>query len=417
MRGHIRQRSEGSYEIRISIGRDPGTGKKKYQYETVRGTKRDAGQRLAELLHQRDTGYLVKPGKVTVAEFLRQWLNDYVVTRVRPVTAQGYVQKIERHIIPALGGVPLADLKPGHLQSFYGKLLQGGRLDGPGGLSARTVLHMHRILHNALSCAVKWGFAPRNVAEAVDPPRARAKEMKFLSPEGVSRLLEASRDSIYYPLIHLAVYTGLRRSELLGLRWKDVDLDMATISVVQVMHCLRGGKVIFQEPKSQRGKRQVALSPVAVLALRDHRARQEGTALLLGATLKPDDILFSNPDLSPMLPNSVTHGFIKIVRRAGLGPVRLHDLRHTHASLMLAQGVHPKIVSERLGHATVSITLDTYSHVIPGLQEAAALTFERALGRADRHVTEKAAAPLTLTGAAEKEWQKSGKTGNAPKGD
>jgi integrase len=184
---------------------------------------------------------------------------------------------------------------------------------------------------------------------------------------------------MYHPLIHLAVYTGMRRSELLGLRWRDVDLDMATLSITQVMHHLNDGRIIFQEPKSQKGKRQIALSPSAVLALRDHKQQQELGRLLTGVPLKPDDLVFSHPDGSPLLPNSVTHAFIKVIRRAGLNGIRLHDLRHTHATLMLRQGIHPKIVQERLGHATISITLDTYSHVTPGLQQAAALRFEEGL--------------------------------------
>ena len=211
------------------------------------------------------------------------------------------------------------------------------------------MLHIHRILYDALSHAVKWGYVIRNVAQAVDPPRARYKEMQTLDTEGVNRLLEASEDTIYHPLIHLAIYTGLRRSELLGLRWRNVDLDMATLSVVQVLHHLHDGSITFQEPKSQKGKRQVALSPVAVLALREHKKRQELERMMVGVPLAPDDLVFSNADNSPLLPNSVTHAFIKIVRRVGLYGIRLHDLRHTHASLMLRQGIHPKIVSERLG--------------------------------------------------------------------
>jgi len=159
---------------------------------------------------------------------------------------------------------------------------------------------------------------------------------------------------------------------------------MATVSVVQVLHCLDGGKVVFQEPKSSKGKRQIALSPAAVIALRGHKQKQELErldCLMKGAPVVNDDLVFSNSDGSPLLPNSVTHAFIKTVRRLGLRGVRFHDLRHTHASLMLKQGIHPKIVSERLGHATIGITLDTYSHVMPGLQQAAALKFDHLLAK------------------------------------
>ncbi len=210
-------------------------------------------------------------------------------------------------------------------------------------------------------------------------PGPHQGEMRTLDAEGVRRLLEESRGSVYHPIIHLAVYTGLRRSELVGLRWSDIDFDMATLQVVQVVHCLRDGTIVFQQPKSQKGRRQVALSPSVVLALREHRENQKLLNLLMGVPSTPNEFVFAGANGSPVLPNTVTHGFIKLVRRAGLHGIRFHDLRHTDASLLLRQGIHPKIVSERLGHSTVSITLDTYSHVTPGLQEAAALRFEEGL--------------------------------------
>lgn len=379
MRGQLRKRGKNSWSVVLYMGRDTDTRKKMYQWHSVKGTKKDAERKLSELLHQLDSGGFVKPSKLTVGEFLRQLQRDYVTSSVRPETAQGYAQKIDRHIIPSLGRIPLAQLKPSHLQAFYNKSLESGRLDGHGGLSAQTIIHINRILSDALSHAVKWGLVARNVAQAVDPPRSAHKEMQTLDSEGVRKLLDASQGTVYHPLIHLAVYTGMRRSELLGLRWRDVDLDMATLSITQVMHHLNDGRTIFQEPKSQKGKRQIALSPSAVLALRDHKQQQELARLLTGVPLKADDLVFSHPDGSPLLPNSVTHAFIKVIRRAGLNGIRLHDLRHTHATLMLRQGIHPKIVQERLGHATISITLDTYSHVTPGLQQAAALRFEEGL--------------------------------------
>jgi integrase len=372
MRGQIKKRYENSWTIILELPRDPATGKRRQQWITVKGTKHDAERRMHELLQQIDSGGFVKPSKLTVRDFMRRWIQDYAMVHVRPVTAEGYNKKVEKHIIPSLGHIAACDLQPSHLQGFY-----RGKLNS--GLSPRTVQHLHRILHNALSHAVKWGLAGRNVAEAVDPPRAANKEMRTLSPEGVKRLLEASGESMYYPLIHLAVYTGLRRSELLGLRWRNVDLDMSALSVVQVLHYLKGPRIVFQEPKSQKGKRQVALSPVAVVALREYRERQALEYIMAGRVLTQDDLVFSKTDGSPFLPNSVTHAFTAIVRRIGLAGIRFHDLRHTHASLMLRQGIHPKIVSERLGHATVGITLDTYSHVTPGLQEAAARRFEEGL--------------------------------------
>lgn len=381
MRGHVKQRAKGSWTIWLELPRDPVTGKRRQKTLTVKGSKREAEKKLVELEHQIDTGGFVNPAKATVAEFLRQWLRDYVSTNVRAATSEGYRIMIGCHLVPNLGAIPLSQLQPSHIQEYYAKALKMGRRDGRGGLSARTVLHHHRVLSEALSHAVKWGLVVRNVAQAVDPPRPVNHEMQSLDNDGVQRLLAAARVTMYFPLIHLAIYTGLRRSELLGLRWKDVDLDMATLSVVQVMHCLPGARIVFQEPKTAKGRRMVALSPSAVLALRAYSETVEADLSLLGIPLVGERLVFSNLNGSPLLPNSVTHAFAKIVRRAGLNGIRLHDLRHTHASLMLRQGVHPKIVSERLGHSSISITLDTYSHVLPGLQEAAALRFDEGLAR------------------------------------
>jgi len=382
MRGHLVKRYEGSWTIVLSLGRNPQTGKKQQQWITVKGTKKEAEKRLAELLHQVDKGEYAKPTDLTVADFMHQWLRDYVTHGVGPVTAKGYRHWTEKHIIPSLGKLKLTQLSQSHVQAFYRKMLENGRRDDKGALSPRSVLHVHRLLHNALSHAVKWGIIGRNVCEAVDPPRVRQKQMRALDAEDVKRLLEASKESIYYPLFHLAVFTGMRRSELLGLRWCDVDLDMSTLSVVQTLHCLSKGKIVFQEPKSQKGKRQIALSPTAVIALREHRQKQEVERLLLGSTLAPDDLVFTNLDGTPLLPNSVTHAFIKTVRRLGLHGVRFHDLRHTHATLLLRQGVNVKALQERLGHSTITTTLDIYAHVTPGMQKDAALRFEEALQQA-----------------------------------
>ena len=399
MRGHIRQRAKGSWTLTVELPTDPTTGKRQQMYETVHGSKRDALRRLSELQVQVDAAGFMKPSRMTLGEFLGQWLRDYAKTNVRPRTLEGYQGIVRAHLIPRLGNIPLSELQPSHLQHHYSNALENGRLDGkPGGLSPRSVLHHHRVLSEALSHAVKWGLTARNVAQAVDPPSPRRAEIALLDTAAIGRLLEAAQGTVYYPMIHLALYTGLRRSEFLGLRWSDVNLDMATLSVVQVMHKLRDGRVIFQEPKSAKGRRLVALSPAAVLALRAHRERQEADLAMLGVRLSGDVLVFSHVDGSPYLPDSVSHAFTKIVRRAGLKGVRLHDLRHAHASLMLRQGVHPKIVQERLGHSTIAITLDTYSHVTPGLQEAAALKFDEQLADTipvNGSVDQNTAVPLT----------------------
>ena len=379
MRGHIRKRSKNSWTIVVSLGRDPQTGKKKYQWQSVKGTKKRAEKVLADLLHRLDTGDFVKPTKVTVAEFLQRWLYDYASTNVRPRTFQRYQGIIETHLIPILGNIPLTQLKPSDVQHCYTKSIEI-RLDGkPGKLAAKTVLQHHRVLSQALSHAVKWGLVSRNAAAAVDAPRPVTREMRTLDSESVRSFLYAAEDTEYFALFHLAVYTGLRRSELLGLRWRAVSLEMASLSVVQTMQRLRDGETAFLEPKTAKGRRSLALSPAAVLVLRDHKEKQQALRTFAGSLSSEDDLVFSHVDGSPLEPDTVSQAFVRIARKAGLHGIRLHDLRHTHATLMLQQGIHPKIVQERLGHATIAVTLDIYSRVLPGMQEAAAKRFEEGL--------------------------------------
>ena len=221
------------------------------------------------------------------------------------------------------------------------------------------------------------GLLNRNVADAVSPPRCQRPQWQTLSELDISTFLEAAKKTLYYVLFYEALFTGMRRSELLALRWCDVDLLLCQVYVTRTLHHLRTGEIVFRAPKSAKGRRMVSLSPSAALLLQAHKDKQEAIRASLGIPLKDDDLVFSDPEGKPLLPDTVTHAWIKLVRRIGLKGVRLHDARHTHASLMLKQGVHPKIVQERLGHASIQITLDTYSHVVPGLQEAAAAGFDK----------------------------------------
>jgi integrase len=386
MKGHIKQRSKGSWTIWVDLGRDLESGKRKQQTMTVHGSKKDAERELRTVLTRVEGGAYVKPAKLTVGEYLEQWLQSYVSSNVGPRTRERYVEIVHAHLIPALDSIPLIALRSQHIQTYYGKALKSGRRDGNGGLSAQTVQHHHRVLYEALKHAVKHGILIRNIAEAVDPPRPEHKEMVTLAPEQVNKLLDAVRDTPYYNLFYIAIYTGLRRSELLALRWSHIDLDLATLSVVETLHQLHNREFVFRQPKSKKGRRLVALSPSLAILLREHKQKQELDRMMLGKLLLPNDLVFSNPDGSPLQPDGITKAFTRIARSIGLYGVRFHDLRHTHATLMLCQGIHPKIVSERLGHSSIAITLDTYSHVMPGLQEAAAQRFEEGLQRATADV-------------------------------
>jgi len=368
MRGHITKRGKNSYSVVVSLGRDPATGKYKYQWATVKGTKREAEKRLAELLHQLDNGSYVKPGKVTVGEYLERWLREYAKPNLSPRGYERYESITRVYLVPGLGNILLTQLRPEHIQRHYTAMQDKG-------LSALTVKYHHTVIHKALQTAIKWGLVGRNAADGTDVPRGRRKDMQTWDDFEVRQFLEAAKSSAYYALFHTALFTGMRRSELLALQWRDITLHQ--VHVNRSLHQLRDKSYVFTQPKSARSRRTIALSPSSVLTLMEHREKQEGVRAVLGIPLKQDDLVFSGYEGEPLRPCTVSRAWTALAARAGLKVIRLHDARHTHASLMLKQGVHPKIVQERLGHASIQVTLDTYSHVAPGLQEAAAESFDK----------------------------------------
>ena len=369
MRGHIVKRYKNSYNIVLNLGMDPATGKRKQQWITIRGTKKDAEKKLAELLHQLDNSTFVKPGKTTLAEYLKRWLQDCCLSNLAARTVEGYESIVRCHLIPPLGQVHLTQLKPEHIQHVYSEKLAAG-------LSHRTIRYIHVTLHKALQDAVRLGIIMRNPADAVKPPRVQYHEMHTMNESDIHIFLEFAKSTPYYALFYLALFTGMRRSELLALRWSDVDLILCQLSVTRALHQLQGGNLVFRQPKTAKGRRLISLTPSTVIVLREHCEQQEQKKQNIGSTLTDNDLVFCHEDGSSLLPNSVSHAWTKLANRAGLKGIRLHDARHTHASLMLKQGIHPKIVQERLGHASIQITLDTYSHVAPGLQQAAANRFD-----------------------------------------
>ncbi|MFQ5804812.1 MAG: tyrosine-type recombinase/integrase, partial [Candidatus Methylomirabilales bacterium] len=289
---------------------------------------------------------------------------------------------IQQHLIPILGNIALVQLKPHHLQSYYAEKLVSGRRDGQGGLSPRTVRHHHVTLHDALQSAVKWGLLARNPADTVDAPRYQRRDMQTLDESELQVFLEAARSTPYHALFYTLLFSGLRRSEALALRWADVDVYLAQVSVSRSFHHLRDGRTVFRAPKTAKGRRLVALPPSAALVLRDHREKQESEmSVVAGRALAEEDLVFAQPDGKPLLPDTVTHAWVKLARRTGF-KVRLHDARHIHASLLFKQNVPAKVVQERLGHATIATTMDIYSHVAPGMQEAAALRFDEGMAQA-----------------------------------
>ena len=281
-----------------------------------------------------EKGAYVKPNEITLGELLKQWLREYAFMNTTDRTQESYMYVIERHLIPDLGRISLVDLQAQHIQGYYANKLSEGRADGKGGLSARSVVYHHRILSKVLDYAVKMGLVVRNIAKVVEPPRVARVTMQTLSAEEVTRFLDVARETDYYVYFATLLYTGLRRGELLALRWRNLDLDNGKLTVVETAYRLGNGEYRIKEPKTAQSRRTVTLPSSLVELFKVYRADQGLLRIQLGVSLNADDFVFIRPEGSPINPNTITLAFRRIIKRAGLKDIRIHDLRHTHATLI-----------------------------------------------------------------------------------
>ncbi len=379
MKGHIRERGPGRWAIILDI-RDPVTGKRRRRWHSFSGGKREAQIECARLVSALTGGTYIDPSKITLAVHLERWL-EHVQTLISPKTYERYCGVVRGNIIPALGAVLLTKLQPVQISGMYAKALAGGRRDGKGGLSGASVLYMHRLLKEALKAAVQgWRLLPWNPADAVKAPIAKRKKLRALDTTETAELLEAARPYRLFIPVLLAITAGLRRGEICSLRWRHVDLSGGQLAVTGSTEQTKAGT---REKDTKSGRaRTVALAAIALKELRRHKLRQAEELLQFGVRQSDDGYVVAQADGSPLKPNSITHEFVRFIAGAALPRVRFHDLRHSHATHLLASGVHPKIAQERLGHATVAVTLDLYSHVLPGMQEEAAARVDDALREA-----------------------------------
>jgi integrase len=326
---------------------------------------------LAKALANRADGLVFDAGALTVGAYLDRWLED-VRNTVRQSTFEGYEYAIRPHIKPALGRIKLKDLSPAHVRWFYRE-----RLDS--GLAPATVHKLHVVLHKALKAAVADGLIPRNVTAELKLPRITREEIDPLDQDEARRLLEASRGDRLEALYVLALNTGMRQGELLALKWDDVDLERGVLRVRRTL--THSGKAfVLGEPKSKKSRRTIRLTGGAVQALKEHLSRQLEEMERMGSLYQPGGHIFATEAGTIINPSNLRNrSFKPLLKRAGLRPIRFHDLRHTCATLLLSKDVNPKIVSEMLGHSSIAITLDTYSHVLPNMRDQAAAAMEEAL--------------------------------------
>jgi integrase len=378
MKGHLRERSPGHWAIVIDV-RDPQTGKRKRRWHSFAGTKRQAQIECARLISEIQTGVAIEPSRITVAQFLDRWL-EHIKPKVAPRTHERYGEIVRTYLTPAFGTTLLTKLQAIAISAAYAAMLANGRSKGNGGLSARSIHHCHRILSQALQQAVRWRMLFRNPCGDVDPPRVERRALKVWDVATMAEALERARSfRIFMPML-LAGMLGLRRGEIAALRWRHIDLDAAQVAVAESFEQTRQG-IRLKAPKSGRG-RKVMLPARVVAELRAWRMKQAQELLKLGVRLNDDCFVCAGENGQPIQPQSLTHAWHRFLAGTGLPRLRFHDLRHSHATHMLAAGVHPKIASERLGHATVGLTLDTYSHVIPGMQEDAVARVDAAFASA-----------------------------------
>jgi integrase len=370
MRGTVQRRGKGSWRVRASAGFHPITGKRVEISRSVKGTRRDAEHALTALLREIDTGNAFDPGRITMSDLVSRYL-DHTKTRVRPRTLLRYSQLLNQHVLPQIGAVKLAKLRPAHVQALVDNMVAHG-------LASRTVLHGYRVLSAVLRQALRWQLIGTNPAAAIRPPRPERPQLTIPDPEMVKRIIRAVEGTSLHAPILVAASSGLRRGELLGLTWASVNLDSGLVRVIRTAQTT-DSETKFMDCKTDRSRRTVALPPFAIEVLRKHRREQAERRLLLGPGWVDLDLVFDRGDGHFIEPDLFTQRFQRLAAKLKL-PVRLHDLRHAYATALLIASVHPKVVSEALGHSSVAFTLDTYSHVLPTMQEASAAAIQKALG-------------------------------------
>jgi integrase len=370
MKGHFRKRGS-KWTFVLDLGRDEKTGKRKQKWFSGYNTKKEAEKACAKIIAELSEGKYKEESTQTIQDFILDFMETQVKPSTRITTYNNQSFIVNKHILPELGPMQLNKLTPAKLQRFYAKKSKEG-------LAASYIRSMHAILSKAFRTAVTWGLLEKNVVALVKPPRIETRDISIWTMEEAQEFLSFAEDRKFFIAYVLAIYTGMRRGEILGLRWRDCDLERGTVSIQQTVY-KSNNEILIQEPKTKGSKRTITLPDYAISCLKKHRVRQNEYKLRLGSAYTDHDLVMANWNGTPVDPADINKDFAYAIKKAGLPRIRFHDLRHTHATILLRLGENPKVVSERLGHAEVGITLDTYSHVLPDMQKNLAQNFEIAM--------------------------------------
>jgi len=375
--GTISKRPDGRYMGQISI---VVNGRRKRP--TVYGwTKKEVMEKMNTLKNQKQTGTYIEPVRITVAQWMNGWLENYVKINLEQKSYDKMESMSRIHVIPGIGQVLLQRLTSSHIQALYSEKMNP--TDGSRALASSSVRQLHILIHSALEQAVEEGILSRNPADAARPPKQKNKEGRPLSREQVKIFLTTAENEPCYAAFVVAFGTGLRCGELLGLRWKDVNFKAKVITVNQSAVVTAKAGILLKAPKTAKGRRTVLLPEEAIKELKKHRLAQAKSRLRWGEAYHDNDLVFPNDDGSPMNQRKINYSFHRILKKAGLPLIRFHDIRHTHATLLLQAGENMRVVADRLGHAAVGTTLKTYTHIMPGMQEGAAAKIDAILTNKD----------------------------------